>query len=370
MNGSLKIFTWLGIPVFVHFSFGLVFLLVFGEAYAQGLSPSDTLWLSGLTLAIFGCVLLHEYGHALAARRYGVGTRDIVLMPIGGMARLERMPEKPWQEFVVAVAGPLVNVVIAALTVVAIVVLAQPEQVDSIWSRLTGEPYEETGVKVSKLLENSITFALCNIGLFIFNMIPAFPMDGGRVLRALLSMRLGRAKATRIASWIGIGFGVLFVIFGFYTQSPMLPILGAAVAWLAFNENSVTQAESLLGRFKASDLVRPQYTRLQSNDWMMNAIETLQHGLERHFLVFDIQGELVGLLEEPDIIAAQRKPDVTAAVSKYMQKAEVVALEESLLRVHHLIRRGYGLVGVADAEGQLVGVIDEAGLSYFLKNRG
>lgn len=375
MRGSLKIFTWFGIPVFVHWSFGLIFIYILWHAYSNGLSPIDTMWMGGLFMAIFGCVLLHEYGHALAARRYGVRTRDIVLMPIGGMARLERMPEKPWQEFVVAIAGPMVNVVIFLLMVIGITVLAQPEQLETIRAAVlaetTGEPLEETGIEVSKLLQYSINFAISNLILVVFNMIPAFPMDGGRVLRALLSMRIGRAKATRIASWIGQGFAVLFAIWGIYSGNFMLALLGVFVIYAARSENDMVQTESMLGRFKASDLLRPEFTRLQSNDWMMNAIETLQHGLERHFLVFDLYGQLVGLLEESDILAAQRKPDVTAAVSKYMQKTEVVMLDESLLRVHHLIRqRGYGLVAVMDADQQLVGVIDEAGLSYFLKNRG
>ncbi len=375
MRGSLKIFTWFGIPVFVHWSFGLIFIYILWHAYSNGLSPIDTIWMSGLFMAIFGCVLLHEYGHALAARRYGVRTRDIVLMPIGGMARLERMPEKPLQEFVVAIAGPMVNVVIFLLMVIGITVLAQPEQLAAIRSAVlaetTGVPFDESGVEVSKLLQYSINFAISNLILVVFNMIPAFPMDGGRVLRALLSMRVGRAKATRIASWIGQGFAVLFAAWGIYSGNIMLSVLGLFVIYAARSENDMVQTESVLGRFKVSDLMRPEFTRLQSNDWMMNAIETLQHGLERHFLVFDLYGQLVGLLEESDILAAQRKPDVTAAVSKYMQKTEAVMLDESLLRVHHLIRqRGYGLVAVMDADQQLVGVIDEAGLSYFLKSRG
>lgn len=374
MRGSIKLFTWLGIPVFLHWSFGLIFLYIFWHAYSNGLSPNDTLWLGGLFMAIFGCVVLHEYGHALAARRYGVRTRDIVLMPIGGMARLERMPEKPWQEFVVAIAGPLVNVVIFILSVIAITALAQPEHLEAIraavTSEATGEPFEETGITISKPLQYGINFAISNLILVVFNMIPAFPMDGGRVLRALLSMRIGRAKATRIASWVGQGFAVLFAIWGIYSGNIMLSVLGLFVIYAARSENDTVQTESVLGRFKARDLVRPQFTRLQANDWMINAFEALQHGLERHFLVFDLYDNLVGLLEETDILNAQRKSDATAAVSKYMQKPELVSLDESMLHIHHLIRqRGYGLVAVTDAEGQLVGVIDEAGLSYFLKNR-
>ena len=115
MRGSLRLFTWFGIPVHLHWSFGLIFLYAFWIGYDNNLDISGTVWLMGFFVALFGCVLLHEYGHALTARRYGVATHDIILTPIGGIARLEKMPEKPVQEFVVAIAGPLVNVAIALL---------------------------------------------------------------------------------------------------------------------------------------------------------------------------------------------------------------------------------------------------------------
>ncbi|HMX39741.1 MAG TPA: site-2 protease family protein [Saprospiraceae bacterium] len=374
MRGSLKLFTWFGIPVFVHWTFGLIFVYVLWYAYSHDLSPNETLWVTGLFMSIFGSVLLHEYGHALAARRYGVRTRDIVLMPIGGMARLERMPENPRQEFVVAIAGPLVNVLLFILTALAISVLANPEHVslirDALISESSGEAYEETGIEIPKLLQYSINFGVSNLILVLFNMIPAFPMDGGRVLRALLSMRIGRPRATKIAAWIGQGFALAFTAWGLYSGNFMLALLGLFVIYAARTENNMVQTESILSQYRVLDVVRPQFSRMRHNDWMMQAIETLHHGLERHFLVFDLYDNLVGLLEEESILAAQRKPDVTAEVSAYMQRAEVVRMEDSLLLVNQLIRqRGYGLVGVVDAQGTLVGVVDEAGLNYFLQTR-
>ena len=130
MQGSFKIFTWLGIPVFFHWTFGLIFIYILWHAQGQGLGTVETVWLTGLFMTLFLCVLLHEYGHALAARRYGVKTRDIVLMPIGGVARLEKMPEKPFQEFVVAIAGPAVNVVIAVLLFASIGFFAEGELIE------------------------------------------------------------------------------------------------------------------------------------------------------------------------------------------------------------------------------------------------
>lgn len=372
MRGSFKIFSWLGIPVFLHWTFGLIFLYILWHANGEGLGAVETSWLTGLFMSLFFCVLLHEYGHAIAARRYGVKTRDIVLMPIGGVARLERMPEKPFQEFVVAIAGPAVNVVIAVVLFVLLGLLVEGELLEifayALREDIGYELVTESGYFVSPFEHFAIKLAFTNVALVIFNMIPAFPMDGGRVFRALLSMWLGRARATRIAAWLGQAIALLLVGLGIWSSDFMLSILGIFVIYAARAENDNVQTESLLSRFKAKDVVRPHYTRLRANDWMLSAIETLRHGLERHFLVFDVNDRLVGMIEEEDIVRAMRKPDVTAEISQYAHPMEVVFVEESLLRVHYLIRhKGHGIIGVLDETGALIGVIDEAGLGYFIR---
>jgi Zn-dependent protease len=320
-------------------------------------------------------VLLHEYGHALTARRYGVKTRDIVLMPIGGVARLERMPEKPMQEFVVAIAGPLVNVVIATVLLVLIGIFANPVHLEilkaAVLQSSSGEALEESVqesvLQIPPLLQFALNLAATNIALVLFNMIPAFPMDGGRVFRALLSMRTGRAKATRIAAWVGQAIALMLVGYGLWSDGFMLAILGIFVIYAARSENEMVQMEDLLSRFKARDLVRPQFTRLHTNDWMQTAIELLHHGLERHFLIFDIQNQLVGTLEEDEIILAIRKSNISTEISQHLHPAEVVYMDDSLLKVYQLIRQqGCGIIGVMDESG-LIGVIDEGGLSNFVR---
>ncbi|MEO8791519.1 MAG: M50 family metallopeptidase, partial [Chthoniobacteraceae bacterium] len=151
-----------------------------------------------LICLIFLCVLLHEFGHAFAARRYGIRTPDITLFPFGGVARIERMPENPRQEIVIALAGPAVNVVIAAVLWVALAAMGSAGKIDPI------------------NLEGSFAVQLLavNIWLLLFNLIPAFPMDGGRVLRALLALRLDHAHATRIASQIGQALAITFGFVG------------------------------------------------------------------------------------------------------------------------------------------------------------
>lgn len=373
MRGSLKIFTWLGIPVFLHWTFGLIFLYILYHAQAEGLGTTQTVWLTLLFMTLFLCVLLHEYGHAIAARRFGVKTRDIILMPIGGVARLERMPEKPFHEFVVAIAGPAVNVVIAVLLYVGIGFGVEGDLGDMfsyyiLKADIGEEIITESGYFMSPALHFAIKLAFTNVALVVFNMIPAFPMDGGRVFRALLSMWLGRPRATKIAAWLGQAIALLLVGTGIWSGDFMLSILGIFVIYAARAENDNVQTEDLLSRYKARDVVRHHFTHLRSNDWMLTAIETLRHGLERHFLVFDVNDRLVGMLEEDDIVRAMRKPDVTTEISQYAQRPEIVLAEDSLLKVSYLIRqRGYGIVGVADETGALLGVIDEAGLVYFIR---
>lgn len=374
MRGSFKIFTWLGIPVFLHWTFGLIFIYILWHAQSEGLGAIETIWLTALFMALFLCVLLHEYGHAIAARKYGVKTRDIVLMPIGGVARLERMPEKPFQEFVVAIAGPAVNVAIAVLLFFVLSFVVEEGgfremMVAAIQTRGIGqEIVTESGYLMSPVVHFFIYLAFTNVVLVIFNMIPAFPMDGGRVFRALLSMWLGRPRATKIAAWLGQVIALLLVATGLWSSDFMLSILGIFVIYAARAENTNVQTEDLLSRFKARDVVRPNFTHLRSNDWMLTAIEALRHGLERHFLIFDVNDRLVGMLEEDDIVRAMRKPDVTSEISQYAQRAEVVNLEDSLVKVSSLIRqRGNGIVGVSDDSGKLLGVIDEAGLVYFVR---
>ncbi len=234
MRGSIKLFTWYGIPVHLHWSFGLIFVYVFWLGYKDGNSTPEIAWQMGLVAALFGCVLLHEYGHALTARRYGVGTRDIILTPIGGVARLERMPEKPIQEFFVAIAGPLVNILIAAvLSLVCyfffredLLALFSGETVQAIVDEESGNIVDQQPLFSSLFAKSLFNLAFLNIGLAVFNLIPAFPMDGGRILRALLSMRIGRAKATKVAAGVGQVLALGLAGWGLWSGDFMLAVLG------------------------------------------------------------------------------------------------------------------------------------------------
>ena len=200
MRSSLKVASIFGIEVRIHLTF-LLFLIWIWFSYYQIAGFAGAVQGVLFILALFACVLLHEFGHAFAARGFGIQTPDITLLPIGGVARLSRIPEKPWQELVVAIAGPLVNVVIAAALIFVIHGSAALEQLEYLES-----PRIELLAKLVSV----------NVMLVLFNLIPAFPMDGGRVLRALLAMAMPYARATQIAAWIGQGLAVVFGIFGIF----------------------------------------------------------------------------------------------------------------------------------------------------------
>jgi Zn-dependent protease len=200
MGSSLKIATVFGIEVRIHITF-LLFLAWIWFIYYQAGGVDGAIKGVIFILILFACVLLHEFGHAFAARAFGIRTPDITLLAIGGVARLTRIPDKPWQELVVAIAGPLVNVIIAGVLIFVIGVNADLQQLEHLES-----PQFELLAKVASL----------NVTLVLFNLIPAFPMDGGRVLRALLAMAMPYVRATQIAAWIGQGLAIVFAIYGFF----------------------------------------------------------------------------------------------------------------------------------------------------------
>ena len=226
MRSSLKVASIFGTEVRIHLTF-LLFLVWIWFSYYQVAGFTGAVQGVLFILALFACVLLHEFGHAFAARGFGIETPDITLLPIGGVARLNRIPDKPWQELVVAIAGPLVNVVIAGVLIFVIHTSATLEQLEYL---------ENSRIELLAKL------ASVNEMLVLFNLIPAFPMDGGRVLRALLAMAMPYARATQIAAWIGQGLAVVFGILGIF-GNPLL-------IFIAFFIFVGAQQEAAMARFK------------------------------------------------------------------------------------------------------------------------
>src|SRR5437763_9272144 len=288
MGWSLPIFRIAGIQLRIHVTFLLLIgWLAFGY-YSAGGSAVATARVF-FVLLLFACVVLHEFGHALAAKAFGITTPDVTLLPIGGVARLERMPEKPVQELVIALAGPMVNVVIALGLFAAggSQALLNPSTV-------------EGGGLVAQLLT-------INILLVLFNLLPAFPMDGGRVLRALLATRLNYARATQIAAVVGQGFAFVFGFIGLTGSNPLLIFVALFVYIGASQEAALAQMKDVSRRFPVSSAMVREFRTLSENASLHEAVDALLATSQHDFPVVDETGSVAGLLTRHDLIAALRK---------------------------------------------------------------
>ena len=303
MKWSARIGTFAGIGVYVHATF---LLLIAWVAFAHWqVSQSVAAAAAGVAfvLALFACVVFHEYGHALTARRYGIRTRDITLLPIGGIARLERMPADPRQELWVALAGPAVNVVIA----IGLFVVLQVTDAATPLDRLA-----ETG---GGFLERLMAI---NIFLALFNLLPAFPMDGGRVLRALLAIRMDHARATQVAASIGQGMALLFGFVGLFTN-PFL-IFIALFVWIgAGQEATMTQMKSVLEGIPLGRVMITDFRTLSSADSLGRAVDLLLTGAQQDFPVVDNRS-VTGILTRSDLLAALARKELHAPVGSVMRR--------------------------------------------------
>ena len=303
MKWSWKIARVAGIDVNIHTTF---LLLVAFVAISYGINGgSPTVIAEGVLflLALFACVLLHEFGHALAARKFGIQTRDITLLPIGGVARLERMPEKPRQELWVALAGPAVNVVIAALLFIGLLVSQ------------AFEPLNQLSVTGGNFFERLLVI---NVWLVVFNLIPAFPMDGGRVVRALLATRLEYTRATQIAASLGQGLAFLMGLLGLFGNPALLFI--AFFVWIgAAQESSAVQLKTQLSGIPVSRVMLTDFEVLSPTDPLSRPTELLLAGSQRDFPVV-ANATLVGILTRDDLIRALTTQNENMLVSYVMQK--------------------------------------------------
>jgi stage IV sporulation protein FB len=230
MRWSLKVLRVAGIDVRMHFTF-LLFLAWIGYAhYQEGGAPAAVQGVLFISL-LFGCVLLHEFGHAIAARAFGIHTPDITLLPIGGVARLERMPDKPWQELVVAAAGPAVNVVIALVLLLGL--------------GISGSLFDLGQMLHHPQVSVAVKLASFNIVMMLFNLLPAFPMDGGRVLRALLAMVTNYVRATQVATRLGQVMALGLGAWGLFSNNPLLIFIAFFVYLGAAQEAALVQMREI-----------------------------------------------------------------------------------------------------------------------------
>lgn len=342
MTWSLPIGTVKGTVIRVHLTF-LLFLVWIGvTSHARGGTAAAV---EGVvfTVLLFLCVLLHEFGHVFAARRYGIQTPDITLLPIGGVARLERVPEEPSQELFVALAGPAVNLVIAAVLFVLVGGVLPADSMD------VQDP--RAGL-AARLLSTNLFLAL-------FNLLPAFPMDGGRALRALLAYRLGYARATRIASTVGQGLAVLLGLLGLFSGNAILLFIAFFVYLGASSEGHAVQMRQATRGMLAADAMITQFESLSPASRVEHAVQCLIRTTQHEFPVVDGGGRLRGVLTRDGMIRALRERGPDAPVLEVMQ-AEIPLVRdrqslEDALRA--LQESGAPAVGVTDANGHLLGLV-------------
>ena len=342
MKWSFQVARLAGIDVRIHATF-LLLLVWFGFVYfAEG---GYAAMFTGLTFIIllFACVLLHEFGHALAARAYGINTPDITLLPIGGIARLERMPDKPWQELVVALAGPAVNVVIAFGLYVVI-------------GRFFGlGDLEEVAEGRGNLLTQLLAI---NVILVVFNLLPAFPMDGGRVLRALLATRLSHGRATRIAAAVGQVVAVLFGLLGLFGGNPFLLFIAVFVFFGARAEASFATFKETAEGTHVAAVMHPTGPVLMTGMTVSDAVQAAMQGHDGALPVADPSLHLVGMIPA-DVLGRALRWDPSAKIDRMVQRdfAAIVA-DASLSQAVAVMRESpQAVFPVVNAGGQLVGML-------------
>lgn len=351
---SLYLGQYAGIKVYIHWTFLILVGWIFLMHAQMGHGWSAGIWGVAFILALFACVVLHEFGHALTAQHFRIRTNDITIYPIGGIATLEKIPEKPGQELLVALAGPAVNGVIAGAL--------------WIYLRTVGYPADLRALQNVEHLQNlpfAFNLLVANTTLMAFNLIPAFPMDGGRVLRALLSFRMERAQATRIAAGIGQFLAMLFVFFGFFYNF-WLVFIGLFIYLGAGGEAANEATRGGLAGYRVRDVLMTRFTTLSPEDSLEKAARELLQGQEREFLVTENE-EIKGVLTRKQLIQGLSAFGKSSRVSNSMQEDFFILTPEmELPAVYTQMMTSSCTVFPVKDDGKLVGLVDKENISELI----
>jgi len=350
MKASLELGKFAGIKVSIHWTFVLLLGWIIYINQRAGADGQQILMAIAFILSIFGCVVLHEFGHALTARRFHIGTKDITLYPIGGVARLNAIPKKPKEELMVALAGPAVNVVIALL----LIPFVSLDEVRGSFSltQISGESFLPSFIGV-------------NVWLAAFNMIPAFPMDGGRVLRALLAFKLTRVKATRIAAGLGQFIALGFMFLGLY-GNPFLIIIGLFIFMGAQSESKHAQTEALIEGQVVRNITMSDVPLLSADTLLREAVNQTLNSQRKNFLIVT-EGKVVGTLGLTGIIKALRDEGELVEVGNVMDK-DVIFLPEDM-PIEEAFQKmvdGNKPMAVVMRQEQIVGIVDNDNVAEFV----
>ena len=342
MSWSLNIGKVAGTVVRIHLTFLLFLAWIFAASYAS--SGAATAWNTlAFIVLLFLCVLLHEFGHIFTARAFGVSTPYVTLLPIGGVAQLERIPEEPWEEFLIAIAGPLVNVVITILLVFVAGANLQPNAAVAV---------DSTQISMVDRL------AIVNLFLALFNLIPAFPMDGGRVLRAALASRLGYVRATEISAAIGqfVAFALGFIGLMY---NPILIFIAIFVYLAASSESHMVALRAASRGVPVSHAMMTRFSTLTPQAHIDEAVQTLLATSQGEFPVVDDNNKPVGVLDRAALIRALKTLGPGAPVADVMsQEFPTIGHRVTLEQAFKLLQQNSApAVGVTDASGKLAGLV-------------
>jgi len=338
-----------GINFRIHVTFLLLLLFIFiSGLFQRGFEEAVTSVL--FICAVFACVLIHEIGHSLIARRYGKEAKSITLLPIGGVATMEEMPEKPSQEIAMSIVGPFINLAIAAILYLFV----------GAWA----------GVGVPNLYPDSVGAFFAgligvNIILAVFNLIPAFPMDGGRVLRGFLALNMDYVKATSIAVFIGQGVSLFFIFFGIFFNW-WLALIGLFLYIGAGSENQHVMLRAVLHRVPASEAMTTDFRSLRPDETLSRALEHVYHGCQEDFPVVGDKG-IEGVLTHNRIISAIHERGTEVPVSEVMDRNFVSVDSRTLLdEVYHKLLSNNKTAMLIQDGGQLKGMLCLRGISRYM----
>lgn len=340
-----------GTALYIHWSFLLLVFYVYYSAYKEESSLQAGLLSILFLLTVFACITLHELGHIVVAKRYGSPARSITLFPFGGIANIEKLPEKPIQEFWMALAGPWVNVIIAAILFLIITLKDGMPEFGAL------QPLDGPGFLFNLMV--------VNITLAIFNLIPAFPMDGGRVLRALLAMRLNRLRATRIAARIGQIIAVGFIILGIFANWWLI-MIGVLIIIGASGEAMLEMNRAAMANHKVKDVIMHQYTLLHLDDTLEKVMQVMLDSHEKDFIV-DAGDGTYGSLTGTEIVTGIQSHGKNIPIGNIMNRnVPILDVNTTLDDAFHKMTINDLTVCPVVENGNLVGILDMPNITEFI----
>lgn len=356
MKHSLTLGRPFGIKVAVHWTFLLIIAWVIFLNLQQGANTQQILYSVLFILAIFICVVIHELSHSLTARRYGIPTKSITLLPIGGLADLQKMPEKPREEFAVSVAGPLSNIVIGLVIMLFLLVTDNLNISSTYFQSITGKNF-------------FIVLMFANLMLAVFNLLPAFPMDGGRIFRSLMAMYFSREKATYVAMNIGKIFALGLAILGVFVN-PFLIFIAIFIFIGAQKEYEQIRYTSVLTGYHVQDVLMHEFTTLKEEETLRKAVDLLLDTPEQRFVVVDDENRVKGILTRNNIIQGLSEQGEDLNIRQVMNR-EITTFNPhtSLEHAFQTMRNQRIAMAPVVENDRLLGIIDMDNINEFIMIR-